>query len=183
MFGVWCWGTPGAQSDLTLPSLFSFSFPFLLHQYRTTNDSWNFCMQERTHVRCFWLHDDLSSKNSILQVLLPAPSCPWPWWVLALGGQQWGCLKSHRVGRQSPSWGAASPCGPPKFPALGVSQCHTLVSLLGSFLLQLQPRCSVPSCKDACLGFYSNPSVCLCFLQGKKKKRKRDKQPGETNGK
>lgn len=133
--------------------------------------------------QCFWLHDDFSSKAASCRSFCPHPSCPGPWWVLALGGLQWGHLKSHRVGRQWQSWGAASPWGPQSFlhwdsasvtlwcPPLGGScSSHSLVT-----------RC--PLTRTLVWGFVLILLVCVCFLQGKKKKRKRDKQPGETNGK
>lgn len=181
MLGFWCWGTPGAQSDLTLPTLNSLSFPSLPHQYMATNDSWNFCMQEHTHVKCFWLHDDLSSKVASCKFFCPYPSCPWPWWVLALEGCSEAVWKVTEVaGRVNPrvqhllgapqtslhrGWASVTLWCPPMGASYSslIAPCPFARTLVWDFILILL--------------------VCVCFPQGKKKKRKRDKQPGETNGK
>lgn len=116
MFGIWCWETPGAQSDLPLPFLTSLSFPSLPHQYMTTNDSWNFCMQEYTHVKCFWLHDDLSLKVASCKSFCPRP-------MALVGVSTCGAavrLSEKSQGGQAESVpGCSISLGPPKVPCTG----------------------------------------------------------------
>jgi len=68
---------------------------------------------------------------------------------------------------------------PQRLPALRVSQHHAPVS-------SRTGRSPVARChlsKETWFGVFLILLISVCFLQGKKKKRKRDKQPGETNGK
>lgn len=184
MLGIWCWGIPGFQSDLTLPSLFSFYFPSLSHQYMATNDAWNFCMQGYTHVGWFWLHGDLSSKAASCKSFCPHPGCPH-----GLGG----CL--HWVGSSEVVWkftGWAGRVNPGVQHLLETLQSSLLrgwasVSLwcppLGASCSSCSPITLCPLARTLLWGLILILLLCVCFLQGKKKKRKRDKQPGETNGK
>lgn len=183
MLGVWYWETPGAQSDLTLPFLISLSFPSLPHQYMTTNDSWNFCMQECTHVKCFLLHHDLSSKVASCKSFCLCLSCPWPWWVLALGGAAVRLSEKSQGGQAESILGCSISLRPPRVLCTGGEPVTLRCPPLGASCSSRSLAARCPLARTLIWGFILILLVCVCFLQGKKKKRKRDKQPGETNGK
>lgn len=146
-----------------------------------------FLKQEHTSVTVSVVMITLSQKKHLARSSAPSPA------AYGVGGGEWCCSEGVQkgigwAGRATP--GCEHPLRPPKASPHG-GWAGTVLRCLprGPSRTSDSPvarRCLIRRCVLGC-GFFCcflffNSSHLLCFLQGKKKKRKRDKQPGETNG-